>query len=82
MLSDVGTTSNSTYKGGNFGVYNMEGYEIIGDNSGAEATVTIANSIILPEFKSETGEVIYLENMQKIDKNPISTEQFKLIIKF
>jgi len=82
VLGDVGTTSNSTYKGGNFGIYPFEGYEIIGDTSGAEALVSIANSIILPELKSETGQVMYIENSEKIDKTPTSTEQIKLIIKF
>lgn len=50
--------------------------------SGAHAIVTLEHSVRLPELIRETGKVIYMENLQKFDKSPTSTEQVKLVIKF
>mgnify|MGYP003342601188 FL=1 len=80
ILSDVGYQTNSTYSnGGNFSVGN---YQITGNVSGAVATATLTGSISLPEFKHNSGKVIYAENISKFDVDPTSTEQVKLIIKF
>ena len=80
ILSDVGYQTNSTYSyGGNFQIGN---YQITGNVSGAVATVTLTGSITLPEFKHNSGKVIYAENISKFDVDPTSTEQVKLIIKF
>lgn len=80
ILSDVGYQTNSTYYlGGNF---QTGSYKITGNTSGAVGTVTLTNSINLPEFIHNSGKVIYAENTTKFDVTPTSTEQVKLIIKF
>lgn len=84
-LTDVGTMSNTTHTGLNFGAYTLEGYELVGNTSGAIGTVTMANSVIHPEFIRGTGQVIYTENLSNtniFEMTPYTSEQLKLIIKF
>jgi hypothetical protein len=55
---------------------------ITGQTSGAVGIASRENSIRLPDFVRESGEVIYTRNLEKFDKSLTSTEQIKLIIKF
>ena len=81
VLTDVqGINSNNTTPF--LGKFQIGEYAITGDTSGAEASVTLTDSVKYPDFVRNSGKVIYLENLSKFDKTSTSTEQVKIIVKF
>jgi len=81
VLDDVRSivSSNTTPFIGEFGVYQISGYEIVGNTSGS---VGIMSLVKLPDLVRESGQVIYLENMTPFNVNATSTEQVNIVIKF
>jgi len=71
VISDVdGTwaTSNTNY--------------VIGVTSGANGYVSLSNTIIYPELVRDSGEVLYIENREYIERTPTTKETVRLLIKF
>lgn len=81
VLDDVNSFTNSNTT--NFvGKFQTGSNPIVGQNSGAVGISNAVNAIKYPDFKRESGQVIYLENLSKFDRTPTSTEQLKIVIKF
>ena len=51
-------------------------------HSGLAATVIVIDSIVPPEIKQNTGEIIYAQNMKPIERDPEQREQYQIILKF
>ena len=57
----------------------ITGLLLIGANSGSSRTVTaVAN----PEFQPYTGDILYTENITKLDRADGQAENIKLVISF
>ena len=55
---------------------------VIGQTSGAEATINLANTISYPDLVRDSGDVIYIENVEPVEKTINSKEDVRLVIKF
>lgn len=55
---------------------------ITGQTSRANGVATIANTITYPDLIRESGNVLYLENIQPFTRSNTSKEEIRLIIKF
>ena len=55
---------------------------ITGQNSGAVGVCTQSDLITYPNLIRESGEVIYIENVEPVTRTRSSQEQFRLVIKF
>ena len=55
-------------------------YTINGANSGAMGLCTILDGITLPDLSTETGEVLYVNNLRPFSKTLTSKEQFSVVI--
>lgn len=55
---------------------------ITGQNSGAFGVCTLSDLITYPNLIRESGEVIYIENVEPVTRTRTSQDQFRLVIKF
>lgn len=55
------------------------GISLIGANSGVSRVVTVVQR---PEFEPYTGEILYVENVQKIERAESQAETIKFVVKF
>lgn len=55
---------------------------IFGLTSGATGFVALANTIILPELVRDSGDVLYIENREYIERTPTTSETVRLLIRF
>lgn len=55
---------------------------VIGEQTGDEGTVTLANTIVYPELVRNSGDVLYIDNKQYIERTPTTDETTRLVIRF
>lgn len=55
---------------------------IIGQTSNTQGTSALANTITYPDLVRESGDVIYIENVEPFEKTINSREDIRLIVKF
>lgn len=55
---------------------------IIGTTSSANAFVSLANTIIYPELVRDSGDVLYIENREYIERTANTRETVRLLVKF
>ena len=55
---------------------------IIGQTSNTQGTSALANTITYPDLVRESGDVIYIENIEPFEKTINSREDIRLIVKF
>jgi phosphatidate phosphatase PAH1 len=55
---------------------------IVGQNSGSNAFCSLSNTIIYPELVRDSGEVLYIENREYIQRTSNTSETVRLLVKF
>jgi hypothetical protein len=78
-------TVNDNGTGGTMIVGDVKGIFNTGDYIGSighSSTVIVIDSIVPPEIKQNTGEIIYAQNMKPIERDPEQREQYQIILKF
>lgn len=55
---------------------------IVGQNSGSNAFCSMSNTIIYPELVRDSGEVLYIENREYIQRTSNTSETVRLLVKF
>lgn len=55
---------------------------IIGLTSGSTGFAALANTIILPEMVRDSGDVLYIENREYVERTPTTSETVRLLIRF
>lgn len=66
------------YTSNQVGVFDINS-EVTGNTSGALA---IIQEVFLPELVFDTGEIIYLENIEAVFRQPNQTERFKILFAY
>ena len=71
--------------GGDLTVSNVTGTFNTGDfigHSEVASSIIVIDSIVEPEIKTHTGEILYAQNMKPIERDPEQREQYQIILKF
>ncbi len=55
---------------------------IVGQSSGSNAFCSLSNTIIYPELVRDSGEVLYIENREYIQRTSNTSETVRLLVKF
>lgn len=55
---------------------------IVGQTSGSNAFCSLSNTIIYPELVRDSGEVLYIENREYIQRTSNTSETVRLLVKF